>query len=463
MADTIKSFALPEKIIEELNVEYFAKYYSKIKNVLDCICNDDKNFDDHIEAARECLKEFFSKYYGDNIVKLLDIFPKIQRALFGFEEDTEKGIRYRDHYVHSFNVFLTGARIISQTVQLCNEDEIEEIFNIQSEPTSVPFKSNYEQKERLFFLWTLISTFHDIGIPVEHLDKIKKGMNDFLSLFDLAIDKIIPMKEQIIIEEVSSFFTNMSNFENLSIVPQNGLYKKSEKSFKYLNHCLIREYGRNNHSVVGAVCLLNSYIKSFLVGDPDKKDKSEALQDTKDSNDGYDRFLSLVLEHDISRAALAIAYHNIDPKTYPKLFHVNFKKLPLTFLLILCDEIQETYRQEGIDYKGIIKLRTFPEIEVKRCEDKKFNITIKMLYNKLSEEEEERIVYQLNTHLKKEGKNPTIKNFQGSIKYTWENIFNNLKSKLQFELNALFIIIIQISYKDFSNVICSSKMDEWED
>jgi hypothetical protein len=440
-----------DKIINELDQGYFDEHLDDINSAISCINNND-SFDAHVEASRSCLYALLKRNCSDNIVTLLNDFPKIQKALFGLEEDFEKGSRYRDHYVHSFNVFLTGARILSKIMAECdcNEDQLKEILKTEKEQHSgVPFPKLYSQKERLFFLWTLISTFHDIGIPVEHLNKIQHGINKYFAFLGLNIDDIIPKKEQLLLEEVGGYFERMSNFTNLSISPENGLYKKSEKSIKYLKHCLIKEYGKNNHGVVSAICLFNSYIESYLCGD--KADRLKTIDD-------YDKFLDTVLDHDISRAALAIAYHNIKPEDYDKLFPINPNALPLTFMLILCDELQEHHRREGIDYIGITKLKTFPHIAVKGRKKQTFNITIKLLYTKLSDEDEKRAIQQLNTHLSKGGSATPKTTFVECIKFTWDGIYKTLAEKLLFEKKGLFDIKIEIFYETWRNTVSAQRL-----
>ena len=57
-----------ERIISELNSAYFSKFLSVIENALCCIIDENQTFDNHVEASRDCLVEFFNKYYSDNIL-----------------------------------------------------------------------------------------------------------------------------------------------------------------------------------------------------------------------------------------------------------------------------------------------------------------------------------------------------------------------------------------------------------
>jgi len=438
----------PDKIIKELHEEYFSEYSDDIKKVLECIYYP-KPFDEQIEESRKSLGIFWERYYSPEISEILNSFPKIQRALFGLEEDFSSGSRYRDHYVHMFNVFITGARIISKIIDLCdNENDIEEVFKIQSEPEDIPFPKPYKKIERLFFLWVLISTFHDIGIPIEHLDKIKNGINKFIKFFGLKIDTLIPIKDHTIIEQAGYFIDNMSSFDNVSIVPINGLYKKTPNINNYLKQCLLREFSNNNHGVISAVCLFNSFIETFLVG----KHSKPTYDLTKEQ---YDVFTEKILEQDVSRAALAIAYHNIKYDIYPKIFPVKSQSLPLTFILILCDEIQEAFRHEGINFIGLSKLNTFPVIDVKKTKGK-FSITITIKYKELDKNEENDVLKQYYNYSKDIHDSRTVNSFEDLIGLTWDNIFSVLTNKLDF-VEGFFDVRIQVYHakKNNTKLICN--------
>ena len=186
MMDAVQAF-------NQLDGEYFSKYETAIRPVLNAM-DGGKPFDEQIELAGKCLQEFWGHYSSSQIATILQTFPRVQRALFGLEEDIASGSRYRDHYVHMFNVFITGSIIISGIVARFSESAraplLGEVFKATNEPSDVPFESPYSAKRRLFFLWTLIATFHDVGIPVEHLGSIRSGLNRFLGYFGLTIGEL---------------------------------------------------------------------------------------------------------------------------------------------------------------------------------------------------------------------------------------------------------------------------------
>ena len=123
------------------------------------------------------------KMWDNDCPKLLLSMPKIEKALFGLEMRDDMSSRYRDHFIHMFNVYIFGCRILSlilnkyeTTKQL---DVIRKHFKIEPE-RDIPFSKPYTAKERLFFLWKIISIYHDVGIPIQHINNIKEGLDIYL-------------------------------------------------------------------------------------------------------------------------------------------------------------------------------------------------------------------------------------------------------------------------------------------
>lgn len=132
------------------------------------------------------IEALWAKYDCKEIATIYSDFVKIEEALYGLERDLEKGERYRDHFIHMFNCFVFGLRLISRLFQGTDEAGAKQMFKIANEnlkAVGLPFGGDYTYKQRLFYLWTLISTFHDIAIPFQHLTRIGSGVNKFVKQF----------------------------------------------------------------------------------------------------------------------------------------------------------------------------------------------------------------------------------------------------------------------------------------
>jgi hypothetical protein len=90
-----------------------------------------------------------------------------------------KGMPYRDHFIHSFNVFLLGYYIINKL----NE--------------SHPDRNYFGTREQDWNLtWMLTSTFHDVAYPVQETESwLNDLFEKFLGVnpkFSLSITQIMP-------------------------------------------------------------------------------------------------------------------------------------------------------------------------------------------------------------------------------------------------------------------------------
>jgi len=451
-----------DTIVSELNDDYFSDNEendfckSKIKTILDTLLSD-VGFHKQLEEVEIFLKKVWDKYHGEYISEILAKFPRIQQALFGLEEDQTTGGRYRDHYVHMFNVFITGARIISQIIRQSeqNSENVDEVlasvFRVESEskdnlPDSFP--TPYSSVKRLFYLWAMISTFHDIGIPVEHLEKIKVGLNQYYKYFNSRIESIVMVQDNSLLEQVGEYIDHMANFHEMSICQSNGLYEKASQPNGFIKQCLLKEFALNDHGVISAICLFNSVIQPAL--------SNNLKYDL--SIEQFNKFMQNVVFHDIARAGIAISLHNIKKTKYPALFPIDPEKLPLAFLLILCDEVQESFRKEGISLEAISNLNSFPTIEVIR---ENGNIRIKMMfsYESLNEEKERKIVDSYKNHLQNELKgqakflfnNNDDYSFEKIVEKKWrEGIFKTLEEKLKF--SSRFSVTIKVAFRTGSSI-----------
>ena len=326
---------------------------------------------------------------------------------------------------------ITGSRIISQVLSQLPQGQrdrfLHDAFKVTPEPTDVPFPRPYDARRRLFFLWTLVATFHDIGIPIEHLEGVRQGLNGFLSFFGLRLGELYLDQKTGVGAQLPDYFRLMARFLPAGIVPNARLlYDRLPQASPYLCQALADSYGENNHGVISAVCLFNSFKETFLVGH--HKQPEYDL-----SADQYARFVELVLEQDVARAALAIALHSLDAERYPKVFPIDFQRLPLTFLLILCDELQEAFRLEGISYPGITKLTRFPKVLVELCPPPGVaRVDLVNHYVNLRPEEEEQVLASAAAWARRQARSVPDR-YPEFLAWYWDRIAGTLRRKLWLE------------------------------
>ena len=100
-----------------------------------------------------------NKYQKEEAYRRFGIFQNFEKILF-------KDPRYRDHFIHQFQVFLAGIPIIEKYY-----DNIESVY-------SEKFSNNSEINIALS--WLLAATFHDVGYLVQ---KFETGLKTFFQEF----------------------------------------------------------------------------------------------------------------------------------------------------------------------------------------------------------------------------------------------------------------------------------------
>ncbi|MFQ6075491.1 MAG: hypothetical protein ACE5Z5_05080 [Candidatus Bathyarchaeia archaeon] len=432
----------------------------------------------------EFLEEIWGHFSIGKYTKIFVDFAVAEKALYGLGE------RYRDHLIHVFNVFIMGLIIFSKILK--QDKNIFELLKIQKEPNKVPFPSKYNEWRRLYYLWCLMSTFHDIATPIEHEEELLEVLNRFLGYFKIETERF-SLKFPFMIQFdagrysdlMAKLFANGVVLADNAELPTYELLKEPTAASLYFRSVLTNAIDKRNHGVLGTYFLFRSIEDMFLSGkNPSLKydldvsavsyenqliclpeDKLRWDNVLKGHDLSEERFNSLlrvydfnrdetksyndyVFEQDVTRAALAIALHNLDPNNDPKIFPIRFSKLPLSYLLILLDELQEFYRPEGIILTEVVRCHGFPQINVnvislnknKKC----IQIAIGFDLKRLSKEEEKLIINRYNKLARSKDKGE-VKTFEELVRTTWSDIFGTISRKLSFATEEPLGIFIKIA------------------
>ncbi len=429
-------------IINELNKDYFiGPRKNWMRNILKAL--EKKISRDEIAIViSNNLPGFFDRKKATAPAILISEYPKIEPMLYALEDS------YRDHYIHTFNVYLSGSRIISKIISLGENEEknIEDNFKITEEVFTGPLGNKpapwqpFSAVDRIFYVWLLISTFHDLGIVVEKIDKIRVSLNEFLKNFGVQLDPFSVVYRPIVNTKVDTYFKMMARFYGIKIpIPIGCEYNIVNENDEYLRLSLLKALEDQDHGVISSITLLNVIQESFSF---------QATDEKYDLNiEKFHEYCKLILKNDISRAAMAIALHNLDPIKYKRLFPIDFQQNPLTFLLVLCDELEEYRRWFGTSIRPIEKLTRFPIINIKKIRNK-YRLTYQMYYQKIPNTNEKLAVREFNKMLIKKGKKP-IKDFFEIIKRNWNFTINErLKNKLILNKKSKLKLKITVYYDE---------------
>jgi len=452
----------------------------------------------------EFLEKIWRHFSIEKFTRIFVDFAGAEKALYGLGET------YRDHLIHVFNVFFMGIVVFLEALK--EDDDVFKLLRIREESEKVPFPTRYNKWRRLYHLWCLTSTFHDIAIPIDHIKEIDEGLNRLLGYFGIETERL-PLEFPFMIQsDVSRYSDLEARFFARGVVMNESeempSYKLSEThtaSSLYFRSVLNAAMGRRDHGVIGAYFLFRSIEEMFLSGKnpsfrydldlsalvqndkvvdlPQKRLEWDAILQKCDLNEEelnklprvYDlgrgetrTYNDYVFEQDVTRAALAIALHNLDPNSYPKIFPIRFSKLPISFLLILFDELQEFYRPEGFVLTEIVRFQEFPQIDVKVIHhvenENRIQITIIFNLEKLSGVKEKQVMNKYNEWAKKEQKHEA-QTYEELISSTWNNMFETIQRKLSFEKREPLEIHIKVKVegKDPSCRALEFKSPNWTD
>ncbi len=273
------------------------------------------NKDNECKFVSDVFSELWQKWIGVPYNDFLETFDPALQHVFAATRGKDRGV-YRDHYIHQFQVFLSGLYIIDNLY----EDFVVKYHCIKPEIS-----------------WLIISSFHDIAYPVQLYDEWSGEF--FKQIFDVPediahIDIKSKFVEQSFMNCTNSLITRLSSIFFKEELKGNWLSKKKELVQFFYEKITTAK----NHCILSSVSLLKmvqqeEYKSKISIGKTEFED---------------------IYQHIIIPSALSIALH--DPKIWQELKDngkwqklkekvplpfLRFEDDPLSFLLIFCDNIQE--------------------------------------------------------------------------------------------------------------------------
>lgn len=415
-----------KKIIKELNLDNFLgerdnkhkqekqDIKKQIEILLSSLMSEPEKTLQHTDLTLNFLRILWKKYDCEKIADFFEHFARIEPTLLSLGGT-------RDHFLHIFHVFLFGLRIISKIIAIMDTDS-QKILKIkdENEETCV-FPRPYNYKERIFYLWTLASTFHDIGYPLEYLPEIKEGFQKFT---DFCNYKITPLNFQL---DYSDIIELDPNFRLISGIYGGKLaFTGSEPDvYEKIIHfhfykVLISAFRERNHGILSAIILLRLIERIFLF--PKEFDSRHPL-----TPEEFNKYTKYFYNNDIARAALIISLHNLKGKDLPEISQIKFSEFPLAFILILADGFQEFLRKKTDLGEEKIILKAIPDIDVIKEENE---LTIKIKYS-LSDKE----ILEIKKDTKREDLKEALEIFwRGSTQSLEKKLSSETKYKVIFEI-----------------------------
>ena len=374
---------ISEELIKEVRK---VKSFNYDRKIYDFIRDFESINEDIKDTVLRNIDNILQSYKQNNILKSLI-------SLAEFENILKEDKHYKQHFIHQFQVFLTGCCIIDK-----NAEEFRSAY-----------ANAYSAYARLPLPWFLTSIFHDIGYSLQKFDNwIETYFKSILKVEDVPI-RVDPL-HLIFVDGIFKFLDRFIKFfwemEKENIEAKRQKVHKIEKIFsteeEFRLIFLNKFFNEKNHGVVSAISLLTQIEINENVEEENKK----------------------ILRNEVYPAALAISMHDYHSwSQFEKVllekedtqFEIHFEKQPLTFLLIYCDNVQEWGRPKSKE-KDEEMIHGAVEPKLKRLSIRKGEVISVLKYNS----------YQKLREKKKE----------------LENLREILKSK-----NIVFKIILEIEGK----------------
>ena len=345
----IKGFVMTDIISEKELLKELCDRFCLIYDVVNT--KEKKGSNNVVLIAYEIINKIMYYYLSKDLTgKLLESWGHIQSIIFPYDE------QYRDHLIHQFYVFLIGATILSKLdVRILENWRIIEKVE----------RDEDEMRRRTFRSWVSASMFHDIGYIVKKLLEIEKSIhkNYFLNLpgvewsnFKLQINDRDDIFKDYLNRIDRVYIENEFAYTRREATGEGALRIKNE--ICELNHGVLSSYIIWNicrHTIKGIDPRYINTIKAHLkarasiiheqisVGNVSRSISikthlisSEEIIIAKADDDMLNELYKQEIEEDIDIAAFAIAMHDIEEG-----YVINFFTHPLTFLLLLCDELQD--------------------------------------------------------------------------------------------------------------------------
>lgn len=220
-----------------------------------------------------------------------------------FETLLGTDVRYREHFMHQFQVFLLGYYIINEHDSI--RTKLKEYLNKGHEGPLYDL-------DDVLRVWFISSIFHDTAYSVE---KIEKWLDNYFERVK------VPSKYQIYWSDIYSEYESCKT-ELVEIISNN-------------------HYQLNRNNI--AVCIKDAFIEQH---DHGVISGLMMMKEIKKNN--IDSYL-------LNESCSAISLHN--DVVYSKISQLSFKDFPFAFLLVYCDNAQEWGRPQAVTSMPFIHVK----------------------------------------------------------------------------------------------------------
>jgi len=238
---------------------------------------------------------------------------------------------YRDHVIHVFRVWLLGIWLM---------ERYENRIRWDLKPLNGRAQDMKISINELSAMWCIIALTHDLGYPLDKIDRIKRKIDAMMSYFGGAGSSgrgfEIPTHHHFINDFILRFISSKLALASRDQCETKDLCYKTELQSKYYLK-FSKSFENFDHGIISCIVLMKNLVY-FLESD---FDLSKPFTNSEDARQFY-------IRREILRS---IASH-----TCPDIYHLYPNTL--SFILIVADELQQWGRPTLAELKGLPRVET---------------------------------------------------------------------------------------------------------
>lgn len=337
-------------------------------------------------------------------------FAEFESTLYGADK------YYRDHIIHPLNVWVIGLHLLKQhgkdfKLRVINSSNVVDSPHAKDEWVKDGEGNLNISTAELSAMWAIIALTHDIGYPLEKVEKVNDQLEKMLSRFGNIGFSRSRFNFETQHDHLVRFLLKLIS----SVVKKQGKANGEQEENKWRNHLRTKYHTKFSkswemfdHGIVSSLILMKTL--TFFI-------------ETDYSGNGQD---SLSREDARQFAVRSEILHTIASHTTPKIYHLDIHNLP--FLLVLCDDIQEWSRPTLSDMRAGVRGNA-KEVEIKKFviaekSDDPSDISCVISYDALDHPEQVKFVKRV-FKVWSERFRPALDDKTRNIKFQWELKFGH--------------------------------------
>jgi hypothetical protein len=361
-------------------------------------------------------------------------FSAFESMLYGAERF------YRDHLQHPLRVWLIGLNILRSnathfSLRVSPHAKIEDASFARPEWRQHPGDDDLPiSAAEVGAMWTVAALTHDLGYPLEKVERINDQLERMLSKFgkiDFARSRFSFQTQH---DHLVRILLQLISSVTARVTDANGAPEWQTRARAKYHAKFSKSWEMFDHGIVSALILLKA-LTYFL-----------------ESDCSFDRYGRLDREDARQFAVRAEILHTVATHTTARVYHLSAANLP--FLLVLCDELQEWRRPTMSEMREGRLTGTAATVEINQCDmpsRDRSTIECTVSYSGRHSRDEQRAHARRVFRAWHERLRPAVDDADRHMSFTWNLRFEEEPRAWSFKLDSQAPVFNQIAATDPDN------------